>query len=377
MFHLRYLFLACFMCLAATMSQACDEWFLEKKAVAGGSGGNPHFDVMCDGSRVSEIQLWLRHGYVTGLKVRWSKQDADGVFNTTQEKSYGSTNGFATQQILFDPNELITGLTVYPNQNPRRVKQIVFQTSMDRKVSLGVTAGIADGKADANVGTGYPVGVWVRSGTEIDSFGLAFIREPERINLNVDTYPTLKDARPKLKNMTPVCVPVRRNEETTVKLSETRKHVDISKWDWRVGLKLGFKYSGKAGVPSVGETGFEVSAEASFGLGHEWQDNNERTLVAEMTKKIPASTYEDFKAAGRLDSFTEVDENGEPLLNVLVVPSYYEANLDLPYKGTMELVYRDQKKLSWPVSGTYTGVLASTVNITERYVNVCPTNVQN
>ncbi|OWV41814.1 hypothetical protein CDZ95_17015, partial [Mameliella alba] len=208
-------------------------------------------------------------------------------------------------------------------------------------------------------------------------FGMAFIREPERINLNVDTYPTLKDARPKLKNMTPVCVPVRRNEETTVKLSETRKHVDISKWDWRVGLKLGFKYSGKAGVPSVGETGFEVSAEASFGLGHEWQDNNERTLVAEMTKKIPASTYEDFKAAGRLDSFTEVDENGEPLLNVLVVPSYYEANLDLPYKGTMELVYRDQKKLSWPVSGTYTGVLASTVNITERYVNVCPTNVQN
>lgn len=123
------------------------------------------------------------------------------------------------------------------------------------------------------------------------------------------------------------------------KLAKKVSASSSSNWGHQVGLKVGIKAKGKAGVPFVAEGEIEVSAEASYThtWGHAKVDTHESNV--EVSISVPARST----------------------CKCMVVAK--KKKIDVPYTATVQALKGANAGRSWKTSGIYRGVCVTAFDV--------------
>ena len=366
---IRFFAALCISAMASTAAEACDDKYLTPVVFIGGQGGNYDRVMRCDGSRISKIETWAQGNEIRGLAVTWSNYDADGLWSQVDRREYGHKEG-SHDSITFKPDELITGLTLYGNGIGTRLGGIEMQTDDGREWNPKMTDWGLKTPYQVNAGSGYPVGIWIRHGDAIDALGFGMLKPVQRQQLHVSTYPNLAKTQPQLVTLHSRCVRLRPNEETAVEFNEGVTKAEGGKWNFNIGLKVGFKETAEAGLPSIASGKVEVSAEVSVGVGHEWNWSESKVFGGKTAKKFPVGYYENLRDQGALNDLPK-DAQGQPIAYVRVTEEHYKANIDTPFEGEITWEFGDGLKVAWPIRGTYAGVAYSDSRLDEDIVGQC------
>lgn len=318
-----------------------DDSFFSSKIAVGGNGGGEFYCGLNKGQGptsgvvVRSLQTWHEDNIIfKGLEVELS----DG-----SRRTMGNTSGAATERFFIAPGEKITSLEIWKTL-PIRERCGGFELTTDQKRTFK-THGIGGGAGayEPNLGSGILVGVFGRSGAEIDCLGFALLRKVQSAQLFQVEYPDINTlqvaAKPKeITAITYDNTTGTRDQSYTFRASE--KVETSESWSVTAGLEVGVKTEVKAGIPLIADVTTTLSLAVSSSSTH--QRSN---------KKITEKSYE----------FPIIVPAGQRLLASAV---RLEGYIDTPYTARMKYVLDSGVQFDYVANGTYTGISTTQVKVT-------------
>ncbi|RVE75192.1 hypothetical protein OJAV_G00014580 [Oryzias javanicus] len=291
----------------------------------GGQGGSPFtFTGEDNGATLKKIWVWTGGWQVKAVKV-WL---TDG-----RVQQFGNEGG-EFSEFEFQDGEQITSLSLWGNGAGTRLGAIKFWTNQSREFFPKMTDWGLKTEYPIDVGSGICLGVFGRSGSDIDNMGFMFINTIKSTKLTNVYYPTLHQVIPQIA--TEEIKSLTYTNDTDVTQSYTvqtsKKITEKSSWSVKNKMETTFSVNVQAGIPEVVEVSggfsFTVGVEASYGL----ENTVERTETLSFPVQVP------------------------PNKSVEVDITIGRATVDLPYTATVEITCYNDSVLKFNTSGEYKGV---------------------
>lgn len=285
----------------------------------GGNGGNP-FKIQLKEDAVKKLTIFFDKNCIRGIEILSAKDEL--TLKGSKTDKY--------QSISFQSDETITSLVVYKNHYRNgRCSGISLRTNKNKTLYIPP---IGDSESHSLNG-GKLVGILGNSGSDIDSLGFIY-------TLDIISY-KLKNVSYDLSKLETAVAPQIVAKITFINKSditqkgshtESKTVTKTSSWSCSLGVKVGVKASGEAGVPLLAKGKWEISTEVSF--AYTFGESVSETTTYNFTTNL------DIPAHSKITC--------ENILN--------EGKISLPYKGTAVLEFEDGSSLELPESGIYKGI---------------------
>ncbi len=308
-----------------------------KQQVVGGHGGNVfHWYGGKNGKFLEKIGVWAGPNSLTAVKI-WLTDLSPQV--------YGHPNGQYTE-FSFQPGERMTELSLWGDGQGTRCGAIHFKTSSGREFKNQMTARGQQQEYPIDVGSGICAGVVGRSGHELDRLGFVFLKPISFTKLTNMHYPTLKmDAQsiqPETLEAFADSNPANADNPTTYSFSGSEKKTLSRTWTVSVGLELSQDYTVEGKVPEIADAKVKTAWKLSVSGTFSTTNSEERTLAwAESGTLQPGDSVS-------MDALTR------------------KGTLSIPFDGEMFVKLKNGLTFSYPVSGIYSGVDYTDVEISHN-----------
>ncbi|QND46198.1 hypothetical protein HB780_11105 (plasmid) [Rhizobium lusitanum] len=296
--------------------------------IIGGDGGDPFdYNLVMKGGALKEISAWVDGSVVRQIYL---------LFSDDTSFTQGTASDAPDQTYSFAQEETISALSLWGDGVGTRLGRIRFTTSSGGRFDSG---GSTSTEYHIDVGSGICVGATGRSGLDIDNLGFYFQRPFTAMTLDDVTYSNL-NGQP--------CNPDRLSKETYTNNGTDEKQytfsgsisvTDTSTWTTGQTFSLGGSIGLTVGVPTIGE----VNSTFTWEVGTSSEQSFSESSTHEMS----------WNYSGTLASHASI--------TLLAVT--YTGQADLPFTGTVHIVFTDGTTLEYPVSGTYEGVSYTSVEI--------------
>ena len=160
--------------------------YLTSNAAVGGNAGNEFYCNMQsqEGTVVRSLQFWRDFNCVRGVEIELS--------DDSKPKLFGSREGIESDKFYIAPGEKITSVKLWGNDYRRgRFSALELTTNQNRRLIVGYND--RDFLYEPEIGSGILVGVFGKSGVDIDSFGLGMLRRIQKSELINVEYPYLAE----------------------------------------------------------------------------------------------------------------------------------------------------------------------------------------
>lgn len=303
-----------------------------RKFAIGGAGGSNFLALPKDksgelsGAVVKKLSLWKTKDALVGIRVWYS----DGTFSALFGREKGTETSFT-----FIPGEQVTSLTIWGNGIGTRAGRLFFTTNKDKTFDCGKdTSGQSSYPAPPeSIGSGLMMGVFGRSGSEIDCFGFIFLDKIKRIVISNVRYdiPDLQT-----QGISPKFLQRARYQyhglESTWTFAGTLKLVDTTTFSQSATLSYGQSVTIEAGIPEIVKVGSTAGWNISGTLSQESSSTNEHGAEWQLSGvlKSPADDVE------------------------CTAVCWYGTLSNIPYAATVTVYFKSGKEFSYEETGCLT-----------------------
>lgn len=305
----------------------------ERTLEIGGDSGDPFEKIAAYGKVLTKIAVYRGPWQIRGLQVWMTGDDKPTTFGTAEGRA---------EYFEFKPGERITNMFLTGNGEGTRTGWIEFKTSTGRSFSWGMERGPRT-PYSIDVGSGICVGVKGKAGGDIDALAFVFLKPIAHAVIEEMRYPTLQFDTP---SVAPVSLETFRKVNTGQQARDYdfhggREEETSESWSTTLGLEAYMEVAVSAEVPEV------VSVENRFG----WKLSASATHTLTETHKQSLS----WSISGTL----------KPGESVSLAAITRRGTLSIPYRGRMRVTLKNGEIFQYDVSGTYTGVAYTGVEIVD------------
>ena len=251
----------------------------------------------------------------------------------------GEKVGNQSDTFLFGDGERLTSVSLWENDHDGGRLSGVKWTTENRTFSFGNHNGTA---YTPDVGSGLLIGIFGRSGTDIDNLGFAILRKINKSRLISLEYPDLSTIQVFSKPMSIKTIQYDNSNGTVDQEFTFEGEMQVettSTWSVTSSLTVGLSYTVETSALIV-----SASATASVELGvegtHEHAEKKTTTESFSFPLKVPAKT------------------------NIRATAVLYEANIDVPFTAKMVFHLDTGKEIEVDMDGTYKGLDSDQVVVT-------------
>lgn len=300
--------------------------YFTEQTYSGGSGGNPFNFVKEDGAVLKKIETWQHDTMIRGVKVTMT----DRTSFLAGSKS-GSYSRFELQA-----GETITRLNIQRSGDGTRPRlgAIWLKTSKNR--DWGVFSRWLSGNTQhwVEVGSGLCCGIFGCDGSDVDSLGMAMLRDIKEATMEDVAYPNL-DLRVVSSNPTFIKKQTfdNRTGSTTQSgsLELTEKVTKVKTWSTTNSIEIGAEYTVKAGIPKVAEVEATSSWTVSSASTQESSTEESTTITYKWPVNVPIGKK--LVAEGRV----------------------WQDEIECEFEATMKVKLMNGKLFSYRIEGEYDG----------------------
>ena len=301
--------------------------FTSNLAIGGGGGKQFYYNVDPKMGIKSEV-------IVRSLKFWYNNQQGVNAVRVEltngKDATHGKMEDDETDLFYIADGEKITSLKLRRNDHAGgHLGALELTTNQNRKCSFGHQSGCL---YEPEIGSGLMVGVFGKSGWDIDCLGFALLRR----------------AKAKIINMKyPVDIPIQTAPKSykTIRYDNSEGAVDqtftfagkesvmtSSSWSVTAGMEIGVETEVEAGVPLIASAKTTVSAKVSLSATHSLENSK--------------TTEESF-------SFPVTVPAGEILQATAVL---YEGKINTTYEADMVYTVDTGKQFQYHIKGSYNGI---------------------
>lgn len=296
--------------------------------IIGGDGGDPFdYNLVMKGGALKEISAWVDGSVVRQIYLLFS----DGTSFTQ-----GTASDDPDQTYSFAQGETISALSLWGNGVGTRLGRIRFTTSSGGRFDSG---GSTSTEYHVDIGSGICVGATGRSGSDLDNLGFYFLRPFTSMRMDDVIYSDLNGQPCNPDNLSKETYTNNGTDEKQYTFSGSISVTDTSTWTTAQTFSFGGSIGLTAGVPTIGE----VNSTFTWEVGTRSEQSFSESSTHEM----------DWNYSGTL----------APQASITLLAVTYTGQADLPFTGTVHIVFTDSSTLEYPISGTYEGVSYTTVEI--------------
>ncbi|XP_060725144.1 aerolysin-like protein [Tachysurus vachellii] len=309
-------------------------YLAETEEVGGNEGKAFSFEGSKSGSILRKIHVWVSDRKVKGIKV-W--------LTNGKPKQFGESSG-RRSKFTFKDGEHFTSLSLWPDNDKKRLGGIKFQTNLPREFYAGmkIKQPEPEGEVDVDVASGVCLGIKGKEDKLLFSLGFMFIDNIKSAELSTVVYNTKAlGMKPKVSEEVIKSISYKNNtseaQDYTIETSKTI--IQKSSWSVNVRLELSVNLNIEAEIPMLvkGSGGFEfkVGVEGSYAS----ETTKEKTERISFPLKVPK----------------------HKTVNVSIIIS--EAKVNLPFTGIIKITCCNDEVLELKTSGIYKGVAYSDVQV--------------
>ena len=319
---------------------AVDEAYYTSNVALGGNGGYPFYCGLqreqCpqSGTVVRSLKAWCDTKNLRCLEVGLT----DGF-----SKKFGRPEGTPTDTFYFATGEKVTSLKLWGGDH-QKGRSGGFQLTTNQSRTFSVDPSNRTGVPyQPELGCGILVGVFGRSGIDIDCLGFGLLRRIESAHLINVKYPNLSTllvtTAPK-EIRTIIYDNSKGTTAQTVTLAGSETVETSESWSVTAGMEAGVETEVKAGFPILAEAKVTVSAKVS--VSGTYNRTNKQTTQQSFSLPITVAPGECVQATATL----------------------YEGNIATKYTATMVYNLESGKLFNYDINGTYSGVSVSEMVVT-------------
>ena len=324
------------------------DYFTNHIAV-GGNGGTEFYIGLDKGKKpststvVRSIQAWYNEKTVTGIEI--------GLTDDSEKKLAGNKAGTATEVFYFVDGETITSLKMWSTDHDHgRMGRFEIHTSNDHTFTCD--APLTGDPYQPDLGSGILVGVFGRSGLEVDCLGFGLLRKIATAVLTDVTYPDLT---------------LTGDEAKHTKIPTAPKEIRTITYDNKAGnVAQSFTFSGSETIETseawsiTGSLEASVTATVEAGIPLLGSGSISGTLTASVS-----GTY------GRSDTQTSQQSYEFPITvparkSIKARATLLEGNISTPYTATITYTLDSGRSFFYEGRGIYSGLSVSEVDVTTQ-----------
>ena len=320
-------------------------YFTSNRAVGGAGGGARTFNCskldVAEGKFIRSLTFWADPNCMRGCEIKLSNNDE--ISNLMGEKVGNQSDTF-----LFGDGERLTSVSLwsvkrhdYPTE---RLSGVKWTTSENRTFSFGHDNGTA---YTPEVGSGLLIGIFGRSGADIDSLGFAILRKINKARLISLKYPQLSTIPVFSKPMSIKTIQYDNSDGTVDQEFTFGGEMQVettSTWSVTSSLTVGLSYTVETDALIFSKISATASVEHSVSQTYEHTEKKTTTESFSFPLKVPAKT------------------------NIRATAVLYEANIDVPFKAKMVFHLDTGKEIEVNMDGTYKGLDSDQVVVTHNVV---------
>ncbi|KAK2829072.1 hypothetical protein Q7C36_017062 [Tachysurus vachellii] len=253
-----------------------------------------------------------------------------------RSEQFGDPSG-NLKEFNFEDGEHFTSLSLFPNQEGKRLGAIKFKTSHSREFYAAMINFTLQPEVPVDVASGICMGIKGRSGLDIDRLGFIFINTVKSAQLINVVYPTISKVIPKVAvgEIKSMFYQNNTSETQEFTIETSKKITQISSWSVKGKTESTFSLEVSAGIPLLvrEESRYElnIGVEGTYAS----ETSEEKTELSTCPVKVPAGKTVDVRIAlGR-------------------------ATVDLPFTGIIKITCYNGSVLECKTSGIYKGVAYS------------------
>ena len=306
--------------------------------IIGGQGGAAfNFSGGDSGNILQKIGVWAGPWMIRGVRL-W-------LTNGRMEQ-FGNPTG-TYSEFAFARNELIDSMSLWSNEDGKRLSAIKFRTNQKREFFAKMTERNLPQEHPLDIGSGICVGAMGRSGADIDSMGFVFVKPIRESSMSEMNYPTIGLESPHVSpdELKSITYQNKTSEQQKYTLSTERTLVFKEYWSLTAGVEFVYSVTVKAGILKVVETetgfSFKVSVSGTYGQ----ENTTSKSEKWEFPITVPANqTVEAIVAIGRAD-------------------------ITLPYSAKVRITTTDGSKWDFNVSGVYEGITYTKATVSVKPID--------
>lgn len=304
----------------------------------GGGGGQYHQMVGgLNGATLARLEVWVGGWQIRGIHAR---------LTNGEELMMGTKDG-PSKAYDFKAGERITRLSLWGNGAGSRAGWIEFDTSAQGHFSHGMNQWGRKSEYRMDVGSGICVGVYGRSGADVDCVGFAFIKPLASARLTNVSFPTRQlDAitfppRTVLSQSLRNASEVEQTQKRVVSYTDAQRDSFTTEGSLELSFEAAQETGIEVGIPDLGKaTGknsIKFGTKVTTRISKTLETSHSETQSYEFPLRIP------------------------PKSTVTLEAWIYSGEYQVDFTGSLELRTQDGETATVPISGTYTGVQTSQV----------------
>ncbi len=308
----------------------------------GGSGGAQFYygleEEKCPqyGTVVRSLRVWFdkdKSGWMDALEVGLS----DGKIHL-----FGIQKNQVSDSFIIADGERIVSLKVWGSNYGDDGRNGGFELTTDQKRTFSINAGQDGDPYQPEIGSGILVGVYGSVGSDIDCLGFALLRRAKAQLIGVE-YPGISTL---LITTQPTEIRTITYDNSKGKVEQeftfegSKKVTTTESWSVTAGMEASISVEVKAGFPLIAQTKVTTSLKVSVSGTYGRTNSETKDRSFSFPLKIPA---------------------GQRLQATAI---FYEGNINTKYTATMVYYLDSGAKFYYNVSGEYSGISASQVNVT-------------
>ena len=301
--------------------------FTSNLAIGGDGGGEFYCNVDPKMGIKSEVIVRsLKFWYNNEQGVNSVKVELTNGKNAT----YGRMEDEETDIFYIADGEKITSLKLWRNDYEKgRLGALELTTDQNRKCSFGQRSGRL---YEPEIGSGLMVGIFGRSGHDIDCLGFALLRRAKAKIINMK-YPVDIPIQTAPKSYKTIRYDNTEGDAAQTFTFEGSESVTTSSsWSVTSGMEIGVSTEVEAGVPFIASAKTTVSAKVSLSATY----NLENSKTVEESFSFPVTV-----PAGEILQATAV---------------LYEGKINAEYEADMVYTLDTGKQFQYHIKGTYNGI---------------------
>lgn len=304
----------------------------------GGQGGSQYqVRGWPQGKLVKRLRIYSGYWQIKAVRI-WLSGDGEDEY-----QQFGDPEDTSYAEFKFEDGERVTSMSLWGNGAGSRAGWISFETDKNRSFSYGMNGWPRKEEYPVDVGSGILVGAIYNAGSDIDAHGYYFLSSSITSTqvANV-TYPTLEWDSSQIAPITLDAYDQTNTSSDPISWSFSGSRTVSRTNSWTLSLESSFdvQLSIEAGVPEVAKVGTTFGWKLGVVTTHQSSEESSHQLS--------------WSIGGTL----------QPNRSIHLVALTRQGNLSIPYSSTILVTLKNGASFSFPLSGTYTGLSYTGVEVT-------------